>query len=111
MMYTASWWYSQIPLMMKVELMFPGQTVVHTSVVAVNLKHRNYTRGLRDSVLRIIRHNVWKEIPEEYRRNAKLLAWNKGRGLHVHFMPRAVCFPPLQPNQAIVPYRYFTTNQ
>ncbi len=46
-----SWWYSQIPVMMKAELMFPGQIVVHTSVVSVNLKHREYNRGLKKSIL------------------------------------------------------------
>ena len=96
-------WYSQIPVMMKAELMFPGQIVVHTSVVSVNLKHREYKRGLKKDILNLVRHEVHSEIPEEYRQNSLLLAWNDRPG-DDKFLPPAVCFPPLQPHKEIEPY-------
>ncbi len=82
--------------------------MVHTSVVSVNLKHREYKRGLKKDILNLVRHEVHSEIPEEYRQNSRLLAWNDRPGNK--FFPPAVCFSPLQPHKEIEPYRYTTKN-
>ncbi len=69
----------------------------------MNIKHREYKRGLEKDILNLVRQEVRSEIPEEYRQNSLLLAWNNRPG--IEFLPPAVCFPPLQPHKEIEPYR------
>ncbi len=108
-----SWWYSQQAIMIRGEAIFPGQVVVHTSVVAANTKHRTsrkYVRVLEKyEVEYALRSDIIKEIPEDYRNKSRLTSWlSTGRGKKSQYPP-PICFPPLQPHRAIIPYKQFKT--
>ncbi len=100
-----SWWYSQQAIMIRGEVIFPGQAVVHVSVVAYNPKHRKYPRAAeKQQVEHALRKDIIiSEFPEEYRNNTRILHWLRiGKGEKDQYPP-PICFPPLQPHQAIIP--------
>lgn len=62
-----SWWFSQVHLIIKTDLMFPGQALLHLNVFADNPVHRSYPRGLyRKNTIKQFTENLVKQIPPEY---------------------------------------------
>ena len=102
-----SWWYSQVYLIMKTDLMFPGQVFHHLNVLASNNLHRPYARKMFDSnTVREFLDDLKNEIPAKYREQLqpKLEDWVK----NVKQKEKVKYHCPLYPVvlKPIIPYGY-----
>ena len=73
-------WFSQLYLIMKTDLMFPGQVFHHLNVLISNPLHRPYARKMFDSnTVREFLDDLKNEIPAKYREQLqpKLEDWVK----------------------------------
>ncbi len=73
-----SWWFSQVYLVIKTDLMFPGQALLHLDVFADNPVHRSYPRSLYSTdVIKQFAENLMQQVPQEYREllKPKLQDW------------------------------------
>ena len=106
-----SWWYSQVYVNIKCEIMFRGQVLHHTDVCAVNPSHRPYPRGqkrLLGSITKTIVNEIEEKIPKEYRTklSSLMLGW-KTKGHHGHATTSpTLCLPPPTPHKPIKPYAH-----
>ena len=106
-----SWWYSQVYVNIKCEIMFRGQVLLHTDVCAVNPSHRPYPRGqrrLRGSITNAIVNEIEEKIPKEYRTKLSglMLGWKtKGHRGYVT-TSSTLCLPPPTPHKPIKPYAH-----
>ena len=105
-----SWWYSQVYLIMKTDLMFPGQVFHHLNVLASNNLHRPYARKMFDSnTVREFLDDLKNEIPAKYleQLQPKLEDWVK----NVNQKEQEKYHCPLYPvvMEPIVPYGYIDT--
>ena len=65
-------WFSQLYLIMKTDLMFPGQVLHHLNVLASNPLHRPYARQMFDSnTVRAFLDDLKNEIPAKYHEHLK----------------------------------------
>ena len=103
------WWFSGWCTSIKSEVMFAGQTVVHTKLAALNHKHRPYPRNS----FTVNGTHYWPEmmkeavahIPEKYHNVSLLLEWIK-RGPRQSGQSSALCLPPPLPHMPIEPFAY-----
>ena len=101
-----SWWYPDLYFEVKCELMFAGQTVIHTQVTATNPKHRPYPRGNPSvSQWATLVKQVAAELPEQYR-NVSLLSEWKSDGIDHRRKSSTLCLPPPPPHMPIRPFAY-----
>ena len=101
-----SWWYPDLYFEIKCELMFAGQTVVHTKLSATNLKHRSYPRGNPSSSKWITMVNqVAAELPERYRNASLLSEWKRDKLDHRR-KSSTLCLSPPPPHMPIKPFIY-----
>ena len=101
------YWYAAI----RAEIMFSGQSVVHTELRATNPLHRDYPR--------MTPHNTkyWGEIlkevaaniPDKYRNTSLLWEWMSGPVEHKKWSS-TVCRPLLRPHMPIKPFGYLEQN-
>lgn len=103
------WWFSGWCTSIKSEVMFAGQSVVHTKLVAVNPKHRPYPRNSFIVNGTYYWPKMMKEavadIPEIYRSVSLLLEWVE-RGPKQSRQSSALCLPPPSPHMPIKPFAY-----
>lgn len=100
-----SWWFSGLFIEIKSEVVFPGQVVIHTDFLAMNVIHRNYRRKFADAYdLKLLFEDVAAGTPERYR-NASILQEMKRNGINHEFISSTFCLPPSPPRSPIVPYR------
>ena len=100
-----SWWLSALCMETKCEVVFPGQVVLHTDIVAMTHKHRSYRKKVADARdLSLIFTEVETTVPEKYR-NASILRELKKNGLRHEAVSPTYCLPPPYPHEPIVPYR------
>ena len=100
-------WNSQVYLIMKTDLIYPGQVFHHINVLAYNHLHRPYARKLFDSnTVREFLEDLKSEIPAKYREQLqpRIQDWVKNvyqleRGAHDCSQYPVVRKPP-------VPYGY-----
>ena len=105
-----SWWYSQVYLIMKTDLMFPGQVFHHLNVLVSNNLHRPYARKMFDSnTVHAFMDDLKNEIPAKYREQLqpKLEDWvenvNQKDAVKYHCPIYPVVLNP------IAPYGYLDT--
>ncbi len=91
---STSWWYSTWHTSAKVEVMFAGQSVMYTGVVALNPKHRPYPRrGIEHKQWPALMREVEANLPEEYRNASLLMEWKKQEVSHQE-RSSSLCLPP-----------------
>ena len=106
-----SWWYSQMYFIIKCEIMFEGQVMVHTIVNAVNTQHRPYPRvPLVRSIVDAIVKEVEGEIPKEYQNTSLMMEWKK-KGRDHEWTSTTLCLPPPPPHKPIQPYAHLKLGQ
>ena len=100
-----SWWFSGWYATIKSEIIFAGQTIAHTTIIATNLHHRQYPRKHPDGTDWIaIMKEIEDSLPEEYRNVSLFWDWKKGYE-HEQTSP-ALCLPPPPPHMPIKPFGY-----
>ena len=110
-METVSLWYSQLYLIIKSDLMFPGQVFHHLNVLAVNTLHRPYTRkGYTSDTVCAFLGDLIDEIPAEYHEQLqpKIQDWVN----NLKQMEAVKYHCPLLPNvrRPLVPYGHLLSN-
>ena len=68
-----TWWYNQLYVAVKCEIIFRGQAVLHNTLHAINPLHRPYPRKstIASNVLAI--NEIEAELPKEYQNTTLLL--------------------------------------
>ena len=102
-----SWWFSGWYAIIKCEIVFSGQVVLHTELIANNPKHRPYPRKLlvtNTSDFYAILNKVEVDLPEEYQNAHFLLEWKKD-GIDHQKLSSTICLPP-PPRMPIKPFAY-----
>ena len=100
-----SWWFSGWYAAVKSEVVFAGQTLVHTKVVADNSNHHPYPRKLPNGKEWIaIMKEVKVSLPEEYCNISLFLDWKKGHEREQTSL--TLCLPPPPPHMPIEPFGY-----
>ena len=102
-----SWWYSGYYSKVKCDIMFPGQVLVLTKIIAINFQHRSYPRKnpLDSHNWNIIMREVEAPLPEKYRNTELMKAW-KRLGIKNSDKSASLCFPPPPPHKPIRPFSY-----
>ena len=103
-----TWWYSHFDIDIKCELMFRGQVVLHTYIIAKNIKHRPYKRkGIDNNLLYQIVNDVIKTLPKQYQNTTLQLIqeWKKYGRQHER-NSSTLCLPPPKPHAPVVPYAW-----
>ena len=102
-----SWWYSGYYSKVKCDIMFPGQVLMFTKIIAVNTQHRPYPRRdpLDSPNWNIIIREVEAPLPEKYRNSELLKAW-KRLGMKNEDKSASYCFPLPAPHKPIRPFSY-----
>ena len=101
-----SWWFAALYVNIKCEVIFAGQSVLHTELGAINPQHLPYPRKMADSSeWTAIVDEVVADLPEKYQ-NARLLSdWRRDGYKHEH-ISSTLCLPPLPPQTPIKPFAY-----
>ena len=100
-----SWWVSVVYMEAKCEIVFPGQVVIHTDILAVNAQHRPYRRKAADAKdLASIFNEVQASLPKKYQ-NSSMLKEMKKNGVQHEAVSATYCLPPPAPHSPIVPFR------
>ena len=103
-----SWWHSQVYLIMKTDLMFPGQVQIHLNVLADNPVHRPYPRkDFSADMIKTFINVLRQEIPKQYIKllEPRIRDWLANGYLKEHNYPTLCSDLPLQYGR-IVPYAY-----
>ena len=106
-MESISCWYSQLYLIVKSDLMFPGQVFHHVNVLAENTLHRPYVRqGYNSDTVRAFLNDLKSEIPTEYQERIQPRIEDWVKNLKQKEQPRYHCplFPVVM--TPLVPYSY-----
>ena len=102
-----TWWYSQLDIDIKCELMFRGQVALHTYVFTQNSKHRPYRKEhITNQVIIQKVNDVVKTIPKQYQNTTVIQEWKKYGLKHIS-NSSTLCLPPTSPHKPIVPYGHF----
>ncbi len=102
-----SWWASGAYIVVKGELMFRGQVVIHTILRAINRLHRPYPRYLHNgNKIATIVNEVVAELPKRYQTSSLSLGW-KGDEFKHSITSSTLCLPPPPPHMPIKPYAHF----
>ena len=105
-----TWWYSQVDIDIKCELMFRGQVALHTYILAKNSKHRLYKRKYVGSQAIIQKvKDVMRTIPKQYQNTTLIQQWKKYGRQH-ESTSSTLCLPPPSPHKPIVPYGHLKNN-
>ena len=101
-----SWWLSQWYVIIKSKVMFPGQVVLCTGLIANNPKHRAYPRK-RPSVheFQDVIKLVQDDLPNKYQNASLLLEWKEYGEQHRNRSP-VTCLSPPPPKMPIEPFAY-----
>ena len=102
-----TWYYSHLHVNIKCELMFRGQVVQHTYIIAKNTKHRKYKRkGYTDknNIVQMINDAI-KMFPKQYQ-NTTLVKERKKHGRQHERNSSTLCLPPPKPHAPIVPFAW-----
>ena len=110
-----TWWASQMSVIIRSEILFRGQAVLHSNLLSENGQHRPYPRDL-DFTPQMINHmtkNV-AAILNEYAptksvvcANATVQRWRTASSIHQYrFSSPTLCLPPPHYHDTIVPGRY-----
>ena len=104
---TTTWWYNQLYVAVKCEIIFRGQAVLHNTLHAINPLHRPYPRKITiaSDVLAAI-NEIEAELPKEYQNATLLLEWKRD-GLKHEKISSTLCLPPPLPHMPIKPYAHF----
>ena len=100
-----SWWFSGWYAAVKSEVVFAGQTLVHTKVFADNFNHRPYPRkhpSRKDWIA--IMKEIEISLPEKYRNLSLFLEWKKGHEREQ--TSPTLCLLPPPPHMPIKPFGY-----
>ena len=101
-----TWNFSPIYINIKIELMYAGQSVLHSQIFATNSKHRPYPKHWPSfQELNGIVDEVANDIPEKYRNSVLLKGWRKHGLGHEEWSP-TVCIPPPPPKTPILQFGY-----
>ena len=102
-----TWWYNQLYVAVKCEIIFRGQAVLHNTLHAINQLHRPYPRKdtIASNVLAAI-NEIEAKLPKEYRNTTLLLEWKRDRLKHER-ISSTLCLPPPLPHMPIKPYAHF----
>ena len=90
--------FRQKIVVMKAEIMFRGSVVAHTSVTALNTKHRETVPKGQPSPSQMLTllEVAEKGLPEEYKRSSVAREWREHGINHTH-MSSTLCLKPLKP--------------
>ena len=111
-----SWWFSGWYATIKSEIIFTGQSVVYTKLIAMNNQHRPYPRkmALNDET------HHWPEILKEVTADLSgkypkfnvnlILEWFKQGPSHTK-RSSALCLPPPPPHMPIKPFAYLESTK
>ena len=100
---TSTWWYSNMYVRVKCEILFPGQVVLPTTLRALNQLHRPYPRKTFDaSELLSIINEVDAQLPRAYQNTTLLQGWRRD-GLNHELLSSTLCLPPPPPHMPIKP--------
>jgi hypothetical protein len=92
-----SWWFSQRYIIVKSKVLFPGQSVTHTGILAMNPKHRQYPRKDPDPhQFMDILSMVQADVPKWYQNSSLLVEW-KVCGSNRETESRLITCLPLAP--------------
>ena len=99
-----SWWLSQWYVTIKSNVIFPRQVVLHTGLLAQNMKHRPYPRKMPDArdvqdIIEIVR----ADLPRKYQNASLLSEWI---GYENRKRSPVVCLPPPPHKMVIRPFAY-----
>ena len=102
-----TWWYNQLYVAVKCEIIFRGQAVLHNTLHAINQLHRPYPRKdtIASNVLAAI-NEIEAKLPKEYWNTTLLLEWKRD-GLKHERISSTMCLPPPPPHMPIKPYAHF----
>ena len=101
-----SWYYAELQMEVKCEVMFAGQSILHTEMLAGNPKHRPYTKKLPTlEEWEFLVDAVEDVLPDQYKNSSLLLEWRKN-GLEQASRSPTVCLPPPPPEMPIIPFAY-----
>ena len=104
-----SWYYTELVVEVKREVMFAGQSVLHTQLIAKNPQHRNYGKFRRilppASHWDMIVNEAKVGLPEKYQKANLLLEWKRD-GLEHGKKSSAICLPPPPSQVPIKPFAY-----
>ena len=105
-----TWWYSQVDIDIKCELMFRGQVALHTYILAKNSKHRPYKRKYVNNQVIIQKvKDIMRTIPKQYQNATLIQEWKKYGLIHTS-NSSTLCLAPTSPYKPIVPYRHLRNN-
>ena len=102
-----SWWYSGFHSKIRSDIMFPGQTLVHTKINIINPQHRPYPRRMPedDHNWNIIIREIEAPLPEKYRKSDLLKVWKRIGWINEDYSA-SNCFPLPTPHMPIRPFSY-----
>ena len=104
----STWWYSNMYVRIKCEILFRGQVVLPTNLLAINRLHRPYPRKTFDaSELLALVNEVETGLPREYQNSTLLQGWKRD-GLKHERISSTLCLPPPPPHMPIKPYAHFS---
>lgn len=101
-----SWYYAELQVEIKCEVIFAGQSVLHTKLIAKNKQHRPYRKvmpQLKDFDYLV--DSVRQGLPERYRNSSLLQEWKRD-GLTHGEKSSTVCLSPPKPCTPIEPFAY-----
>ena len=106
----STWWYSNMYVRVKCEILFRGQVVLPTTLRALNQLHRPYPRKTFDaSELLALINEVDAELPRAYQNTTLLQGWKRDRLGH-EIRSSTLCLPPPPPHMPIKPYAHFSNS-
>ncbi len=107
-MESLNWFSSQLYNIVWSEIVFRGQVVLRTDLVALNSLHRNYPRNFQLSKgLPSILKSITQRVPANCQNASVLQEWRIKGIPHGWSTSATYCLPPPQPNQTIVPFKNF----
>ncbi len=104
----SNWWASGQYILVKGELMFRGQVVIHTILRAINRLHRPYPRYQHnDNNTTTVVNEVVAELPKRYQTSSLALGWKRDGFIKHSRISSTLCLPPPPPHMPIKPYAHF----
>ena len=103
-----TWWASQLGVVVKSEVLFRGQVVLHTEIYGENSKHRPYPRdAIQKQMYAYMTAGLEKRVPKELSSCVAAISeqW-KTLGDNHGWTSNTLCLQPPSPRDAITPGRY-----
>lgn len=105
-----TWWASQMSVIIRSEVLFRGQVVIHRDLYGKNPRHRSYPRGLNftSQMIHHMTEGLEKLVPEDRAEcaNATIQQWRTKKLLDHGVNSSTLCIEPPPYHDTISPGRY-----